>query len=247
MLVQQETEIGGIGGVRGERQQHTSSSQPRTAASVFTVSRHHLGRSRKIRVGAGQQHDVGYLSSNIAPLTPTETSVVSPDDGERFRLLFEAGYRPLVAFARRRCVDWAEADDVVGETFTVAWRRRQDLDPDVAPLPWLYGIAGNIIRNQQRAGGRRLRLIDKLETEHRPNSESDPSDRPGAEVRAALAQLAPDDQEVLRLTAWEGLPQRDVAQLLGCSTNAVALRLRRARQRLRDELGPEPPLSHQPR
>lgn len=58
------------------------------------------------------------------------------------------------------------------------------------------------------------------------------------EVLDALGQgqLAPTDQEVLRLTAWEGLAPAEIARVLGISPNAAAIRLHRARGRLRHEL-----------
>jgi RNA polymerase sigma-70 factor, ECF subfamily len=55
-------------------------------------------------------------------------------------------------------------------------------------------------------------------------------------VIAASRRLRENDQEVLRLAAWEGLSHMQIAVSLGCSENAAALRLRRARQRLREEL-----------
>jgi RNA polymerase sigma-70 factor (ECF subfamily) len=55
-------------------------------------------------------------------------------------------------------------------------------------------------------------------------------------LRAALQRLSFDDQEVLRLVAWEGLSHAEVAQVLQCSTNAVGIRVHRARQRLEIEL-----------
>jgi len=42
------------------------------------------------------------------------------------------------------------------------------------------------------------------------------------DVLAALRELRPDDQEILRLAAWEGLTTRELAAALGCSENAVS-------------------------
>ncbi len=172
------------------------------------------------------------------PLSPTIDTPAAPgtDDHARFRAMFQSTLRPLTAYARRRSTDWAEADDIVSDTFTTAWRRRDELDPNRPPLPWLYGIAANVIRNQQRSRNRRLRLVDKLETHDRRPEVPDPAEQQGAELRSALAQLTADDQEVLRLAAWEGLSHFEIGQVLSCTTNAVGLRLHRARQRLQAEL-----------
>ena len=199
---------------------------------------------------SGQEQDVGTpLSPPAAPdrSPPTTPSAAgsaraAPDviDEQRFRHLFATTYRPLTAYARRRLGDPGHADDVVAEVYTTAWRRRHDLDPDAPPLPWLYGIAANLVRNHRRSQGRQLRLIDKLGAQPDAGSAADlpgPADDPrSVEVRRALATLSDDDQEVLRLTVWEGLTQAEVGSVLGCTANAVALRLRRARQRLADAL-----------
>ncbi len=160
------------------------------------------------------------------------------DDTSSFRQLFVSTYPQVVAYVRRRSHDRAEIDDVVSEVYAAAWRRRLDLSPDGAPLPWLYGIAANVLRNHWRAGSRRLRLVDRLEAEPHPETGGDPAERPGAEIRAALDRLSFDDQEVLRLVAWEGLSHAEVGQVLGCTTNAVGIRVHRARQRLEAELTP---------
>lgn len=185
---------------------------------------------------SGQEPDVGTsLSPSAAP--PGRSSSPEPagtGDEQRFRDLFERTYTPLTAYARRRISDSGEADDVVAEVYTTAWRRRDHLPPDAPHLPWLYGIAANVVRNHHRARGRQLRLVDKLSAQPDPSPDlaADPADRAGADLRHALSTLSPDDQEILRLVAWEGLTHQEIGTVLGCSANAVALRLRRARQRL---------------
>jgi RNA polymerase sigma-70 factor (ECF subfamily) len=157
-------------------------------------------------------------------------------DEAAFRDLFNSTYQALVAYARRRSIDVGEADDIVSEVYAIAWRRRADLAPDSPSLPWLYGIAANVMRNQWRASTRRLQLVERLEAEPQPGPSGDPADRAGAEIRSALERLSFDDQEVLRLVAWEGLSHEAVGHVLGCTTNAVGIRIHRARQRLEKEL-----------
>jgi len=158
--------------------------------------------------------------------------MVVPERTERFGAVFDACYAPLQAYARRRTAP-ADADDLVAEVLTVAWRRLDDI-PAGAELPWLYGVARRVLANQRRAAGRRSRLADRLAgaAERAPAGGPDRYD----EVLAALARLRSDDREVLRLAAWEGLGPADLAIVLGCSTNAAALRLSRARRRLRAQL-----------
>ena len=153
---------------------------------------------------------------------------------ERFSRVFEAGYEPLHAFARRRCSP-EDADDLVADVMTVAWRRLDDIPPD-AVLPWLYGVARRMLANQHRGRGRRARLLARLQAEP-AGAAASPGSRVGepgsAPVLDALARLRAGDQEVLRLAAWEQLGPAQIAVVLGCSANAAALRLSRARRRLR--------------
>ncbi|MEZ5408199.1 MAG: sigma-70 family RNA polymerase sigma factor [Acidimicrobiales bacterium] len=175
--------------------------------------------------------------------SPSADGTAAPGvtDRDGFAQLFAATYRPLVAYARRRTPSPADADDLVAEVYATAWRRRHEIRADLSPLPWLYAVAGNLVRNARRAEGRRLRLVDKLAAEPTPTAGSaplgaDPAERPGADLRAALAELSFDDQELLRLIAWEGLTHAEIGRVLGCTANAVAIRAHRARQRLADQL-----------
>jgi RNA polymerase sigma-70 factor (ECF subfamily) len=155
------------------------------------------------------------------------------DDGQlaRFRTVFDAHYGKVVAYARRRCATGEDAEDAVAETFTIAWRKFDAMSRD-EPLPWLYAVGRKVIANQRRGEQRRFRLFARLRQE-RP-SQGRAFD--GEPVREALSRLSADDQELLRLVAWEGLGHGQVAQAMGISTNAVTIRLHRARQRLREEL-----------
>lgn len=164
------------------------------------------------------------------------------DRTRRFGRLFDACYQPLLAYARRR-VSSTDADDIVAEVLTTAWRRLDDIPPD-AELPWLYGVARRLMANQRRGNARRLRLLDRLVGE-RPAPRDAPV--PPFEVLEVLDRLRPDDREVLRLAAWEELNPAEMAVVLGCTANAAALRLSRARRRLRDGLTEMGPIRTPPR
>lgn len=186
----------------------------------------------------------------MTPLQPTggpssTPPVIGPTDEPaawralRFRLLYERSYADLVAYCRRRVAPWA-VDDVVAEAFLVAWQRLDDVTGD--PRPWLFGVAHNLIRNRRRKDARAEVLHEILVAEI--------STREGVddalaidEVRAlvdALHGLKDADAELLRLAAWDGLAHAEIAQCLGCSENAVSIRLHRARGRLRDRLAKDP-------
>jgi RNA polymerase sigma-70 factor (ECF subfamily) len=152
----------------------------------------------------------------------------------RFRDLFEAHHDALLAYAARRSPSLTDAEDVVADVFLVAWRRLGEVPADDEARLWLYGVARRTIANQRRSLRRRLRLQSRLEaTAERPLPDPPAGAEPALE---ALATLSPDDQELLRLVAWEELSHAEIGQVLGISANAVAIRLHRARGRFEQAL-----------
>ncbi|HEU5006591.1 MAG TPA: RNA polymerase sigma factor [Jatrophihabitantaceae bacterium] len=151
-------------------------------------------------------------------------------DRERFEALFRTHYGAVVRYAVRR-IGQDASSEVVAETFTVAWRRLDQI-PDNA-LPWLYATARRVVANEVRRRSRAVRLDERLAAQQEgavadhaePLTES-------LRVRAALDSLSERDREVLRLSAWEQLPTADAASVLGCSESAYKVRLHRARRRL---------------
>jgi RNA polymerase sigma-70 factor (ECF subfamily) len=150
-----------------------------------------------------------------------------------FEELFEAHYGDLMRYATRR-VGADAASDIVSSTFLVAWRRRGDVPQD-APRLWLYATARKVIGNELRARRRRQRLDGRARLQPDAVATTAP-DHAGPvterlRVRQALAALSPSDQEVLRLTEWEGLDLAEVAAALECTRTAAKVRLHRARRR----------------
>jgi RNA polymerase sigma-70 factor (ECF subfamily) len=156
------------------------------------------------------------------------------DDAEkerRFRELFERHYGAIAAYADRRCPP-ADADDVVAETFAVAWRRLDSVPVDGA-LPWLYSVARKALANQRRSRRRWLGLLERMRSQQ-PDAVPEPG--AGTPVADALRRLKADEREVLLLAAWEGLSHREIGLALGASENAIGIRVHRARKRLAQEL-----------
>ncbi|WP_407553388.1 sigma-70 family RNA polymerase sigma factor [Streptomyces sp. Pv4-95] len=158
---------------------------------------------------------------------------------EAFADAYRAHYWAVSRFVARRLDGQAhEVEEVVAEVFSIAWRRRTEL-PD-APLPWLYGVARNCLANTVRGMGRYRRLLHRLgnhEAAHRRQTVDSPdAERAGSWVHEALGRLSAADQEALRLTAWEELTLEELAVVLDCSSGAAAMRLHRARRRLRSEI-----------
>jgi RNA polymerase sigma factor (sigma-70 family) len=156
-------------------------------------------------------------------------------DDDRFGDFYSAQFADIWRFARRRTETGDDADDVTAETFAVAWRRRTDIPADGGRL-WLFGVARNVLANQQRESRRRGRLHLKLVTEDAPPAAYEDAGTTGTGLWRALAALAPDDRELLLLRAWDRLGAGEIATLLGISAAAVSSRLHKARRRLDREL-----------
>jgi RNA polymerase sigma-70 factor (ECF subfamily) len=167
-------------------------------------------------------------------------TVFTLDNASRFRSLY-AEHQPdvLAYFLRRLSRD--DAVDATAEVFLTAWRRIDDVPANPEARLWLFGVARNVLRNQQRSLRRRGRLWAKLSI---TRVDSDPlpetvvvrreEDR---EVVTALGKLRPQDREVLTLRLWEEASFDDIAAVMRCSRHAAEQRYGRALRRLRSVTG----------
>jgi DNA-directed RNA polymerase specialized sigma24 family protein len=149
-------------------------------------------------------------------------------DRRLFEELFAAHGAAVLAYALRRATP-PDAEDAVSETFVVAWRRLRDVPGMDTALPWLYGVCRRVLANQRRGDRRRWELVQKVGRDAHGVVTPDLSE-PGPAL-IALARLRDDEQELLRLVAWEQLSHAEIGTVLGITANAVAIRLYRARQR----------------
>lgn len=156
--------------------------------------------------------------------------------------LFTSYAADVYAFALRRTSPSA-AQDVVSETFLVAWRRFESV-PDTAK-PWLLGVARRVLANQRRSDGRQVALRTRLETPQLNAAGpevAELAEHAGAHsdstVLAALDTLTPGERDAITLVAWDGLSTDEAAIVLGCTRAAFYVRVHRARRRLAAALGP---------
>lgn len=162
---------------------------------------------------------------------------------EAFRRVYAEHFDAVLGFALRRVDRPEDAADVTADTFLVAWRRLGHVPAGDEARPWLYAVARRVLANHRRGDGRRSALGDRLRRQLSvvvPDVSDEVCHR--TDVAAAMERLSGRDQEVLQLHLWEGLEPRDIAEVLGLTTVVVRPRLSRARARLRDLLGNDPPL-----
>jgi len=159
----------------------------------------------------------------------------------RFHRLYQAYFRPVQAYAVNRLGPVDDVADIVAEVFMTAWRRLADIPPPPGDRFWLYGTARRVISRRYRSASRLRSLLGRLAAEQRPKEQllawaQDPAQE---RLLAAIGELRPADREALLLVHWEQLTYAEAAQTLGCSVNALGIRVHKAKARLRKVLGTE--------
>lgn len=163
------------------------------------------------------------------------TPEVTDADRARFETLYRQHVRSVLRYALAR-VPSDQANDVVADTFLVAWRRLREVPPE--PLGWLLAVARNVLATHARSGARRAALGVKLAGHSGGELVDDVAEQSADRqcVLQAFARLNEVDREVLRLVAWDSLTRDQAARALGVSRLSFGVRLHRARRRFAAEL-----------
>ncbi|WP_110206763.1 RNA polymerase sigma factor [Nocardioides daejeonensis] len=156
---------------------------------------------------------------------------------EEFEELYRQTAPDLFSYVRRRTS--SDAEDLVAETYAVAWRRRSDLPAPVFRRAWLFGVARRLLVAHEREQRSRRFWPGEGVGSGTAGADAEPTtpesaekERLAGEVAAALARLRPADREVLQLVGWEGLTPAELAMALGVRPGTARVRLHRARQAL---------------
>jgi RNA polymerase sigma factor (sigma-70 family) len=172
---------------------------------------------------------------------------LSRHEPEQFTVLFRRHAPHIQRYVIRRLGPDA-ADDIVAETFLLAFDQRNRYDPARADArPWLYGIATNLIGHHRRAEVRLYRALARTGADPVTESFTDRVDErvsaghAGRRLAAALARLPAELRDTLLLAAWGDLSYEEIAVALGVPVGTVRSRLSRARSRLRRTLGDADP------
>lgn len=140
----------------------------------------------------------------------------------------------ILAYFVRRVSTREDAADLLSETFAVLVRRARHIPADDGEARlWIYGVARNVLSTHRRTIRRRSALVERLREELHLTSSDSPPDEPADLIHAALQDLDPVDQEIIRLVHWEGFSQAEVARLLARPEGTVRSRYARARARLK--------------
>jgi RNA polymerase sigma-70 factor (ECF subfamily) len=160
---------------------------------------------------------------------------------EEFARIFDRHARVLHGYLRRRA-GRPEADDLLAETFLVAFKSRDRYDPAVTDArPWLFGIATNLLRRTARSEARAYRALARTGLDRVAAFDDQVAERvdAGATVRllaGALGRLPRRDRDALLMYAWAELSYDEIARALEIPVGTVRSRLHRARRQLRAAL-----------
>jgi RNA polymerase sigma factor (sigma-70 family) len=174
--------------------------------------------------------------------TSTDAGLIaaSLEDGDAFVPIFDRHFAAISRYLRRR-LDRATADELAAEVFAIAFARRHAYDRAYpSALPWLYGIAANLLRAHARDEQRELAAlsrtgVDPVIASADPLASVDEGEV-GPAVAAALMRLEPIDRETLLLFAWADLTYDEIAHALDLPVGTVKSRLNRARRIARGAL-----------
>ena len=153
---------------------------------------------------------------------------------------FADHYGEIFRYLHRRVGD--DGEELAAETFAIAFRTWDRLDATRPVAPWLYGIATNLLRRRRRSEVRQLRAFARTCVDPAEPAVDDDAighadgHRARRALAAVLAQLRPEERDVLLLHAWADLTDEEVAAALGVPVGTVKSRLSRARERVRNQL-----------
>ena len=152
-------------------------------------------------------------------------------DAPAFDALFARYKDPIYGFVRRRVGDPGRAEEIAQDVFVALVQSRNGYEVRASFRTYLYRIAMNRIASEHRK---------KKETDELPAEPAADGGDPAvvAQVQEALAQLEPEQREIVLLREYDGLSYDQIAQLLKIPVGTVRSRLFRAKLALRELLAP---------
>jgi RNA polymerase sigma factor (sigma-70 family) len=170
----------------------------------------------------------------------TGTGLTGTGAADRFAAVFDEHAGGLWRYLARQA-GAAVAEDLVAETFLVAWEARDDYVAELGSVrSWLYGIAVNLLRRHHRGQAQQQRISQRLSGLRQPDDRGHDraAERVDARTRlrglaAAIAGLPDGDRDVLLLTSLGGLDAAEIGAALGIPEGTVRSRLHRVRRNLR--------------
>lgn len=161
-----------------------------------------------------------------------------------FESIFERHFSSIHRYLQRRA-GRDLADDLAAETFVVAFEKRASCQASGSVLPWLYGIATNLLHHRWRSEQRQLRAYARSSAERGSDQADDTAVRADgsvldSRVARALMAMRPRERDALLLFALADLSYEEIALALDVPVGTVRTLLHRARGTAQRELSSDP-------
>ena len=197
---------------------------------------------------------VGRVSMGTTPQPPDDDrpgvqrellAAMARGDKQALAGLYDQLSGPLYSLAYRMLGDTGEAQDLVQDIFLQVWRSAATYEPGRGSVfTWMATLTRNRAIDRIRMRKRRSELLANAAPELQPSALGGEADSAGslwlreksAAVRAALADLAPDQQQAIELAYFSGLTQQEIAAKLSEPLGTIKARIRRGLLRLKDRL-----------
>jgi RNA polymerase sigma factor (sigma-70 family) len=188
----------------------------------------------------------GLGHSQVMEPVPSDTDCVvrSLSEPKAFELIFERHFGSVHGYLHRRA-GRDLADELAAETFVLAFERRASCRASGSVLPWLYGIATNVLCRSWRAERRQLRAYGRSGVDQWAVYEDEAAARVDgsaldARLARALAAMRPQERDALLLYALAELSYEEIACALDVPVGTVRTWLHRARLTAQRMLAAEP-------
>jgi RNA polymerase sigma-70 factor, ECF subfamily len=176
---------------------------------------------------------------SLSEASDVELLAMAGSHPEAFGELFARHAQSVYTYCARRTGDLDRAEDLTSVVFLEAFRRRRKLKlSNTSALPWLLGVANNVVRNSDRSIRRYRSALGRIPDQAiSVSAEDEAIERLGAQEalsRAldAISVLTRAEQDVVLLVLWSELSYADAATALGVPIGTIRSRLASARAKL---------------
>ena len=161
---------------------------------------------------------------------------VAAGDSAAFRQLYDLSYGKVCRYVQKVVRDGSLADDILAQTYTVAWQKSAAFKGNGRITTWLIGIARNIMFREFRKVKKYVPFEEEYSAAETQSQFKVEVESTNAALKAALQTLKVNHREILELVFYQEFSYAEVAELIGIPVNTVKTRVFHAKQALKDVL-----------
>lgn len=161
---------------------------------------------------------------------------VAAGDSTAFRDLYDLSYGKVARYVQKVVRDTGLIDDILVQTYTVAWQNSAAFKGDGRITTWLIGIARNIIFREYRKMKNHVPFEEEYGAADTQSQFQVEIESTKAAMKAALQTLKAKHREILELVFYQEFSYLEVANLIDVPVNTVKTRVFHAKQALKDVL-----------